>query len=488
MKCFFFLAIIVTACGESPGPRLDDASIDGAVVSRAAENAAATPVAGAVCTLEGTNRKATTDGGGKFTLNNVARGSYLLLCKRTAGNGSSFMVLVPVEVGHQHVALGTLTATAPGSISGTVLADGAPLSGARAEIRGTSFAATSDSDGSFALGEVAEGSYDLTITHDGFVDQVVTDVLVQATLSTEIGPVTLGLSTGPSGTLTVVGVQPDSEGIYQVATADLVLAISASPTATLMQVSDDVSFVGESWTAVVTTLPWHLDSLGPQEIYARFADDEGLESAPVVLQVALGQAEDGPVCADPCFSPSPAYTNQPSTTVWAFVDAESFRVAAPPDFVFGEAHPTRQLGNDDQVQVTLPTVADVDGSYELQVRFLDHSGHHGPAVPFDFVWDTVSAELSSFSAAAPQPLLVTVSFDSTEPLDVSSGFCPVALIAKQGAELSILTCSTVGVSADNHYQLSFFGRSLTSGAWDLSFTVYDRAGNPSDGALSLVVQ
>src|SRR3990172_5261924 len=47
-------------------------------------------VPGAVCTIEGTDKSATTDEQGSFTITDVSPGSYIVICKKTASDGKVF--------------------------------------------------------------------------------------------------------------------------------------------------------------------------------------------------------------------------------------------------------------------------------------------------------------------------------------------------------------------------------------------------------------
>src|SRR3989338_3991041 len=55
-------------------------------------------VPGAVCTLAGTDKSATTDQAVLFTITDVPPGSYLIICKKTAADGTVYAFLKAADV------------------------------------------------------------------------------------------------------------------------------------------------------------------------------------------------------------------------------------------------------------------------------------------------------------------------------------------------------------------------------------------------------
>ncbi len=76
-------------------------------------------VSGAVCTIEGTDKSATTDEQGSFTIPHVAIGNYIVICKKTASDGKVFAFLKIAEVQRgQTTDMGTIQVTQAGAIQG----------------------------------------------------------------------------------------------------------------------------------------------------------------------------------------------------------------------------------------------------------------------------------------------------------------------------------------------------------------------------------
>ncbi len=259
--------------------------IRGQVVTRAATTPGAltanaadlVPLAGAVCTLEGTSKSAESDAQGNFTLRGVADGSYILICKYTLGGGGVLVVLRVVEVaGGEPVSLGQLELVFAGSIAGQATLAGRPdHTGIAVFVPGLSFSAFTEASGAFLIGEVPPGSYSLRYEKDGFSPVQIDDILVNAELTTDAGDVTLALSTGPSGTILI-------EGGALVSTSPTVsVRVLATAEASLMLLSEQLSFIHAEWRPTAPEVPWTFAGDGAHTLYAKFSNTNGLESPPV---------------------------------------------------------------------------------------------------------------------------------------------------------------------------------------------------------------
>ena len=76
-------------------------------------------ISGAVCTIEGTDKSATTDEDGFFQITDVVTGSYIVICKKTSSDGKVYAFLNIAEVRNGHTTdVGTVEITQTGSIQG----------------------------------------------------------------------------------------------------------------------------------------------------------------------------------------------------------------------------------------------------------------------------------------------------------------------------------------------------------------------------------
>ncbi|MCY1040499.1 carboxypeptidase regulatory-like domain-containing protein [Corallococcus sp. bb12-1] len=138
---------------------------------------------GVTVTLEGANQTATTDAQGRFALEGVPTGSYVLKASRTG----YATVSQPVEVTEGNDTLLTLLlGRYRGRIEGQVrLSDSAPALGVAVALEGTDTATTTDSQGRFALEGVVTGTYSLVASKEGYT-AVRQSVEVKATGSSSV--------------------------------------------------------------------------------------------------------------------------------------------------------------------------------------------------------------------------------------------------------------------------------------------------------------
>lgn len=128
------------------------------------------PVGGVTVELSdgGQTYRAVTEPDGTYTLPHVPAGTYLLRVP-TPPAGYEVPAALPVTVGaadvpNQDVAL--TRAPAAGSVAGTVTLDGAPLPGAAVTVRpagGTAAPVTSDAEGTFGVGGLVAGTYEIAV-------------------------------------------------------------------------------------------------------------------------------------------------------------------------------------------------------------------------------------------------------------------------------------------------------------------------------------
>ncbi len=286
------------ACNFQPGNSTEKSvqgRIEGTVVTPVVvaampinDESRTAPVPGAVCTLEGTGRSATADVDGKFSIDKVETGSYLLICTAELEAGETLLVVQVVDVAVGEVkTLGPLVATKPGSIRGKVeLPATQNHSGVTIGIAGTTYETTSDSAGVYALGEVPVGTYDVTFRADGYRPVVFSNITVGVNDVTMLGLVRLSASTGATGLAVLRDVRLITEqNVKVMGTSAVTVDVSASADAVLMQFSNGPAFIGQPWEPVRpapgTSVTWTFLNDGEWSLYFKFADANGLESAPI---------------------------------------------------------------------------------------------------------------------------------------------------------------------------------------------------------------
>lgn len=286
-----FLGLIFLAgCGGgSSGNNGNPGTIQGTVTATSSVSFKPSPVGlqaaasgivgvpGAVCTLGGTDKSITTDQNGFFQMTDVATGSYNLICKKTAADGKVYAFLRIVEVQNsQTVNLDTVEITETGSISGNAtLADQTDHTGISVYIPGTSFQAMTDAVGAYLMSNVPEGTYELRFEKTGYATAALNGINVTAGQTTIVVDMALNLSTGATGSLSI------ENGAAYAASQTVTVWITASADATLMQISENINFLGETWKPVSSTTSWTFASDGEKWLYIKFANANGLESSPV---------------------------------------------------------------------------------------------------------------------------------------------------------------------------------------------------------------
>ena len=235
------------------------------------------PVPGAVCTIEGTDKSTTTDENGLFQITDVAAGSYIIICKKTAADGKVYAFLKIVEVQNdEKIDLGTVEIKKTGSIQGkATLADQTDHTGISIFIPGTSMQARTDALGAYLINEVPEGTYELRFEKSGYITVKITDLPVTSGETAHVEDMILSLSTGASGIISI-----ENGKVYS-SSRTVTVYITASDDAKLYQMSDNPNFIGAAWNIIPPSRTWIFDSDGEKRLYIKFADANGLESAPV---------------------------------------------------------------------------------------------------------------------------------------------------------------------------------------------------------------
>ncbi len=231
---------------------------------------------GAVCALEGTDQHATTDGTGHFRIADVPEGSYILICRHTATDGTVYAFLTTVDARSGEttdIGIGEITPT--GRISGVAtLAGQTDHTGILVYIPGTSIQSRTDAAGAVVINHVPEGRYELRLERNGYVPATLDGISVRSGETTLIPDLVLHVSTGPTGAIVI------EDGATNSNSRTVRVSITASEDAILMQISTDPNFIGALWGPVGPSQTWTFDADGEKRLYVRFADANGLESAP----------------------------------------------------------------------------------------------------------------------------------------------------------------------------------------------------------------
>ncbi len=244
------------------------------------------PVPGAVCAIEGTDKKGTTDENGHFEILGVSSGAHRLICSKTLADGDSYTFLEDLEVGGDSTLdIGEHEMTRGGKILGTAtMAGRADQSGIEIFIPGTAFQALTDSTGSYLIKNVPAGTYQLQFEHAGFKTVTLSDITVSSGETSTITSVTLAVDTGPTGTIAI-----NSNDTYSLSRS-VTLTIAASADATLMMISEDFAFVGANWQTVAASENYTFDSDGQKRIYIKFSNASGLQSGTVSDDIIVDSA------------------------------------------------------------------------------------------------------------------------------------------------------------------------------------------------------
>lgn len=163
------------------------------------------------------------------------------------------------------------------------------LAGTDIFVPGTAFIAKSDEAGSFSLAGLPEGLYSVYFAHAGFAVTKLRDVQIVSGQITDLGSVTLSISTGPEGSISVVPSMTatiNSQARKIVTSKSVNVGLIFDSDAALMKISDEPSFLNRVWKPVANTatFDFSVDSSYPADgakvLYVMFSDLNGLESSP----------------------------------------------------------------------------------------------------------------------------------------------------------------------------------------------------------------
>lgn len=180
--------------------------------------------------------------------------------------------------------LGLISLNRNGSISGEVLlGDKDDHSGILVYIPGTSFSAYTDYDGNYAISNVPEGTYHSTTAEkDGYISLIMEDIIVEPEQDTSVESQEIKLSTGPTTEAILI-----NNGAHYTTFLKVDICLHASTNASLMMISEDVNFINAEWEQYESCTDYTFDSDGKKEVYAKFGNTNGLESAPYSASIIV---------------------------------------------------------------------------------------------------------------------------------------------------------------------------------------------------------
>jgi RHS repeat-associated protein len=192
----FSVGVHETASAGTISLNAQPATISGSVLN-SVTNAG---VAGATVLITGTSNSTTTASNGSFTLTQNA-GSYTLTA---SANGYVANVSSPFTVSEgQSYSASPIALDGFGRVLGRIVSNGNPLAGATVTLNGPNSSATSGSDGTFTISNVAPGTYTLTITKANYASTTTAAFSVSAQQDYSLGDVSISaLPAVISGTIT----------------------------------------------------------------------------------------------------------------------------------------------------------------------------------------------------------------------------------------------------------------------------------------------
>lgn len=400
---FLMILLISAGCG-SGGPDSKEKSASGMIQGRLTASSrisfktlktafqetitGTVGVPGAVCTLEGNDKSATTDENGFFQISDVASGSYIIICKKTTTDGKVYAFLNIVEVQPDKITdLGTIEITQTGSIQGTAtLADRTDHTGITAYIPGTSLQAKTDALGAYLINNVPVGTYEVRFEKSGYVPAILTYIIVTSGESILSDTVILNLSTGATGSIWI------EDGRTYSNSRTVTVSINASADAVLYQMSENPNFIGAVWNPIPPSRTWIFDSDGEKRLYIKFADANGLESAPVSDSIIIDITP--PANGRVIINNGASATNSPTVTLnLSATDATT---------IVSQAMISNDPGFNDAQWESFSntrswTFSTGDGTKTVYVKFKDLVGNETPAVSASIILDTGMPILPSIS-------------------------------------------------------------------------------------------
>jgi len=185
MKQKIFLIILVLlmllpSCKSTSSPDTDGVTTTGTISGTVTDASTGNPISGASVSTNPTTLLVTTDAQGRFSISNVTPGSYTVSASASGYiAGSASVTVTGGQTATANLALQPEPTT--GTISGHVTEEGTgtPIAGASVSTQPATTTATSDSQGDYTISDVTPGSYTVTASASGYMDDS-TNVTVTA--------------------------------------------------------------------------------------------------------------------------------------------------------------------------------------------------------------------------------------------------------------------------------------------------------------------
>lgn len=261
-----------------------------------------------------------------------------------------------------------------GKISGRVSLVGSPTNlGIKVFIPGTGYDATTDDQGNFQIDAVPVGTHNLAFMMSGYHTGRMEGVSVPSDKTVELSPVILALDTGASGFILI------NEGAETTDNRTVELIIGATSDAVLMQVSESETFQNASWRPLQPTMHHEFKKLGTEpkdgkgekSLYVRFANANGLESAPFSDSISIDIFRDGGRISINEGAPS-ASLRRIDLGFTVPKNAVSMRVAVTPEFLESDWE-SASTAKTFLLPTPVPTGEAVN--HTLYVQFRDKDGY-----------------------------------------------------------------------------------------------------------------
>ena len=159
----------------------------GTIAGTVTESNGTTAISAATVSVEGTTLSATTNANGDYSIVNVPEGTHDVTASADGfvsetKTGISVTADTPTPVDF------ALVATPTGTIAGKVTESNGTtaISAATVAVEGTTLSATTDGNGDYSIGNVPEGTHDVTASADGFVSDTRTGIAVTADSTTPV--------------------------------------------------------------------------------------------------------------------------------------------------------------------------------------------------------------------------------------------------------------------------------------------------------------